>query len=413
MSFPGLSSLTITNGNDAAHEAYAAYCSEFLGYGPNLRALFAAADEMPECPLLNAHSAMLHLAYEGLEGWSNAAPFLTRMNQHLEGATEHEQLTAVAVNAWAARNFADCLDVLEQITQKWPQDLAAAKWGQYHAFNLGDHPAMLRIGNRVVKANRNAPYVHGLLAFALEQSHQIKAAECEARKATEIAIDDAWAHHALAHVMESEGRAADGAQWMDHCSHIWSSKGTFIREHNWWHTALFQLSLRNYKKVYEIFDTYLWGELPDFPQEQIGASSMLWRLELHGLSAGDRWQPVIEQARARTGENLFPFHDLHYLFALTQSGKAEDADKQLDTMRKRAECCCPRSADAWQRAGVPAAEGIVAFSRGDIETAATSLEKALPHLEKIGGSHAQRAVFHDTYIAAKQRLNDRDLALAE
>ena len=67
-------------------------------------------------------------------------------------------------------------------------------------------------------------------------------------------------------------------------------------------------------------------------------------------------------------------------------GKSRGAPPRASARRttRRKSTCCPRLADAWQRAGVPAAEGIVAFARGDIETAATSLEKALPHLEKIG-----------------------------
>ena len=412
MSFPDLSFLTLTNGDADAQRACEAYCLELLGYGPDLRDMFAAADARPDCPLLNAHAACLHLAFEGREGWTLARPYLDRMAAHQHGLSEHEHEFCTAVTHWAAKDFAGTLTRFEEINRRWPEDLISVKWGQYHAFNLGDQAALLRLGRLAAETCPDAPYVHGLYAFALEQNHRIREAEAEALRATEIAIDDAWAHHAAAHVMETEGRAADGAKWLAHCAHIWDAKGIFIREHNWWHAALFHLALGEHEEVFKIFDDRLWGEWPEFPQEQIGAASMLWRLELHGLDAGSRWDPVIEQARARSGENLFPFHDLHYLFALTRSSNDQDAEDHFASMKTRADSCCARTAPAWQKGGLPAAAGILAFARGDMEMSARHLETALPHLEQVGGSHAQRAIFHDTYQAAKRRVMNGDTIAA-
>ncbi|MCI5045827.1 MAG: hypothetical protein MRY72_14125 [Aquisalinus sp.] len=403
----------ITNGNADVESAYADYVQELLGYGANLRALFEAADANPDCTLLNANAAALHLAFEGREGWDDAAPYLTRMQQHRAGITEREDLFCRAVLAWAAQDFRAALDLFSQIARDCPDDLVSIKWGQYHAFNLGDQAAMLHLGALAVQACRDTPYVHGLYAFALEQNHHVRAAEKEARHAVEIAIDDVWAQHAGAHVMETERRIAEGASWLSHCSHIWASKGTFIREHNWWHTALFHLALGEQEKVYDIFDTWLWGEWPEFPQEQIGAASLLWRLELNGLDAGSRWQPLIEQAQARSGDHIFPFHDLHYLFAISHAEDPLCAEKHVTNMRQKAQSCSGETAIAWQKAGLPAAAGILAFARGAAEEAVHHLEQALPHLEKIGGSHAQRAIFHQTCEVAKQRAAGQVAALGE
>ena len=413
MSTTGQAHRHITRGNADIEAAYDEYCHELLGYGPNLRNLFIAADAAPDCALLNANAAALHLAFEGREGWNDAAPYLALMNNHLAATTEHENIFCRAINAWAAHDFRASLELFQQIASDWPEDLVSIKWGQYHAFNLGDQAAMLALGERAVSACRDKPYVHGLYAFALEQNHDMRAAEREAQHAVEIAIDDAWAQHAGAHVMETERRIAEGATWLGHCAHIWDAKGTFIREHNWWHTALFHLALGDHDKVYEIFDTQLWGEWPEFPQEQIGAASLLWRLELHGIKAGTRWQPVTEQALARSGDHIFPFHDLHYLFALTQAEDNLCAENHVSAMRQKAETCSKETAEAWQKAGLPAAEGILAFSRGDAEAAVHHLEKALPHLGMIGGSHAQRAIFHQTCAVARLRVSGQIAALGE
>jgi hypothetical protein len=56
--------------------------------------------------------------------------------------------------------------------------------------------------------------------------------------------------------------------------------------------------------------------------------------------------------------------------------------------------------------------GADAFARGDYAEAAERLGAALPELARIGGSHAQREVFEDTYIVACLRAGQRDKAAA-
>ena len=403
--------LVLTGGADIAREAYFFYADQLLGYGPELRLLFEAADAEPDCGLLNAHAAALHLAFEGREGWALAAPYLANMRAVIAKLTPREQLFCAGVEAWAAQDFARAQDLFTQMVRRWPNDLVAVKWAQYHAFNLGDQPALLDLGALALQALPGDKYVHGLVAFGLEQNHLLVEAEHHAMKAAEIAIDDAWAHHAVAHVMETTGRAAEGATWLSHCDHIWDAKGTFIREHNWWHAALFQLTLGDHARVLEIFDEKLWGEWPEFPQEQIGAASMLWRLELQGVDVGERWGPIAIQARARIGDHLYPFHDLHYLFALVRGGAWQEAISHREAMAECLTSLAPARAKTWAQAALPAADGILAFAKQDYTAAQRHLTTAKTHLEKIGGSHAQRGIFDATLRAAETALSGRSVAL--
>jgi len=393
----------ISGADETAAAGYDRYVSEFLSYGANLRALFVIADAYPAAPLINAHAAALHMAFEGAEGWTNAAPYLARMNESRAPISERERLFCSAVNDWARMNFRAALRTLDELTVRWPADLCAIKWGQYHAFNLGDQAALLRFGERAPIAHENTPYVHGLMAFALEQNHRLREAEEEGLRASEIAIDDAWAHHAVAHVMEAEGRAKDGARWLDHCAHTWDQKGVFIRDHNWWHAALFRLALGEKREALRIYDQRLWGQWPEFPQEQIGAVSMLWRLEMRGADVGERWAPVVEQARIRAGEHLFPFHDLHYLFALARAGKPGEADNFIASIANKAETLDGEDKRVWGELCLPAAIGLKAYADGRLDDAAEALGKTLNDLHYIGGSHAQRHVFLETYEASKRQ----------
>ena len=391
--------LSIAGADQAGASGYDRYVAEFLSYGAALRDLFDIADANPGAPLLNAHAAALHMAFEGAEGWTAAQPYLTRMRACESDGEEREQLFCAAVSAWAKKEFRTAMEALDELTVRWPADLCAIKWGQYHAFNLGDQAGLLRFGLRARIAHENAPYAHGMIAFALEQNHRLAEAEEEGLHAAEIAIDDAWAHHAVAHVMETEGRARDGARWLDRCAHTWERKGVFIRDHNWWHAALFQLSLGREEEALRIYDERLWGAWPEFPQEQIGAVSMLWRLEMRGVDVGARWTPVTAQARARAGEHLFPFHDLHYVYALARAGEEGEAARFIASMRARAETLTGESARVWGEICVPAAEALTAFAARRRTEAAEKLAPLLPRLHCIGGSHAQRHVFVETLQA--------------
>lgn len=402
------SGLPISNVCAAGAAAYDFYVREFVSYGSKLRDLFSAADAAPEAALLNAHAAALHLAFEGAEGWAHAEPYLRRMRSSSGRATDRERLFVAAVEAWAQRDYSRALGALDELTIRWPADLCAIKWGQYHAFNLGDRAALLRFGERARIVFEDRPYAHGMIAFALEQNHRLAEAEEEGLKAAEIAIDDAWAHHAVAHVMDAGGRPRDGARWLDHCAHTWEKKGVFIRDHNWWHAALFRIALGRKDDALAIYDERLWGAWPEFPQEQIGAVSMLWRLELHGVDVGARWSPVVDQVRVRAGEHILPFHDLHYLYALARAGAPGEADAFLASLRGYAEGAGDASREFWRETALPAAEGVRAFAAGDYATAAEQLARALPRLERIGGSHAQRHLFVEVMERAAARTGRRD-----
>ncbi len=389
--------LPMTGADPEAGAGYDAYVAEFLGYGPNLRDLFAVADASPDAPLINAHAAALHMAFEGAEGWAFAKPYLERMRAAGACANGREKLFCAAVEAWAAKDFFAALASLDELTVRWPADLCAIKWGQYHAFNLGDQAALLRFGQRASVVHEGAPFAHGMIAFALEQNHRLAEAEDHGLRAAEISIDDAWAHHALAHIMDAQGRPREGARWLDHCAHVWDRKGIFIREHNWWHAGLFRLALGRDEDALAIYDERLWGEWPEFPQEQIGAVSMLWRLELRGLHVGERWKPVADQARARAGEHVFPFHDLHYLYALARNDL--DTEGFLASMQRHAQSQTGEAGKVWRDIAAPAGEAIVDFAAGRRADAADKLGALLPRLHRIGGSHAQRHVFEETYAA--------------
>jgi hypothetical protein len=53
-------------------------------------------------------------------------------------------------------------------------------------------------------------YAHGMIAFGYEQCHLLEHAETAARHAMTLQHDDAWSHHAIAHVMLTQGPCRKG-----------------------------------------------------------------------------------------------------------------------------------------------------------------------------------------------------------
>ncbi len=145
-----------------------------------------------------------------------------------------------------------------------------------------------------------------------------------------------------------------------------------------------------------------WGVVKGYSQDQIGAVSLLARLELAGIDVGRRWEDVAGYLRQRQADHVLPFLDLQYLYGLARAGRPE-AEVLLRNMVAFAPNAPASTRAAWQRVCVPAAHGLVAHARGDLAAAIEGLGTALPRMIEIGGSHAQRDLFEQVYLDALVR----------
>ncbi|MEQ1753323.1 MAG: tetratricopeptide repeat protein [Micropepsaceae bacterium] len=394
--------LKVTNAAPETVTALDKFGRDWIGYGPDLGVLFPAARAEPACALASAYAGLLHMSLEAAEGYRAAAPFLATAQSHAGHVTQREQAIVDAALAWSRQDYPSSLKAFERATELAPPDIVAAKWGQYLAFNLGDAPAMLRLARNIMPQHRNTAEAWGMLAFAQEQSHQLHLAEDSCREALALNPHDAWAQHALAHVYETHGRLDEGISFFEAAAPGWNDRSIFMREHNYWHLALFHLDRDEPNAALKIYDDHLWGSWPEFAQEQIGAISMLWRLELRGVDTGERWQPVIKKVLERGREHIWPFHDLHYVFAIARSGSAAGAEEFLLSLKRKAASI----GGAWSAVAAPAAAALVAYCQGRYAESSDLLTGVVPSLHLIGGSHAQRDIFVQTWIDASLRANN-------
>ena len=383
--------------------------------------------------IVQAYCAALHMFAESHDSPRNARPFIASALANAAAASPREQVFVAAVAAWVDGDLPRACRLHEQLAREFPRDLASLKLGQYHLFNQGDAPGMLRLALACLPHSGDVPYLHGMAAFGWEQCHLLEQAERAARKAIAICHKEPWAQHALAHVMLTQGRLGEGLQFMHQVSASWTGLNSFMVTHNWWHMALFALDLGHDEEVLRLYDQQVWGVVKEYSQDQIGAVSLLSRLELAGVDVGERWQDVANHLSTRTNDHVLPFLDLQYLYGLARAGRPE-----ADVLMRGIEAFCAAApppvaqvgsaheaartgkqagsahvaplvaasgaaGEVWRRVCLPAGRGLLAHARGDYALAVDQLGTALPRLMEIGGSHAQRDLFEQIHLDALMR----------
>ncbi len=305
------------------------------------------AAERDDSVIVQACAAALHLFAESPAGAVNARPHLVRAAASRLPTNERERRFLGAVQAWCDNDIGGAIHLLDEQLREHPRDLASLKLAQYFCFNLGDAASMLRLALQCHDAAADVPHLHGMTAFGYEQCHRLREAEQAARRAIAMLPKEPWAHHALAHVMLTEGRIAEGRAFMQDASAHWVGLNSFMETHNWWHLALFALEQRDDAAVLALYDDHVWGVCKEYSQDQIGAVSLLARLELAGVDVGDRWQDVADHLVPRTRDQTQPFLDMQYLYGLARAGRPE-ADALLHAVEDFAPQAPSLTRDAWQ-----------------------------------------------------------------
>lgn len=404
--------LFVTTNSPQAIAAIDRFVEQSLSYGNNAEIILKGIAADPACVMANAHAAAHYLSLETASARNQAVPYLQAAKKYLAFANEREQLYVGAIEAWATGAIERAIAHHEEITQKYKRDLASVQRGQYHYFYQGNKEGLLQIAAKVLPANRENHYLHGMIAFGLEQCHRLQEAEVVGRRATKMNRHDPWAQHAVAHVMETQCRLNEGIAWMESFSDTWENCNSLLYTHNWWHIALYYLEKEEIQKVLALYDTRIWGRAwKESSKDQIGAISLLLRLELRGVDVGDRWEELSAYLTPRIHEHALAFQDLHYVYALARAGQTDLVTEMLLSMQTYAKKALPYIQKMWIEVVLPAARGMTAHAKGDWQRAIAHLRPILPRLYQVGGSHAQRDLFEQVYLDAWLRFEQNYEAL--
>jgi len=380
--------------------------------GDPLAGTDAALAAAPGFVMAHAFRAYLHLL--GTEPAGTEVARESLRNAAALGGTDAERAHLAAVEHLVEGRWHAAGRVLEDVAIDDPHDAVALQIGHQIDFFTGSS-RMLR--DRIARAlpawDESMPGYHALLgmhAFGLEETGDYARAEAEGRRALELQPRDTWAKHAVAHVMEMQGRLDEGVAWMTVDHEDWSVD-SFFSVHNWWHLALYLIELGDTDRVLALYDGPINGGESEVTLDMLDASALLWRLHLAGVDVGDRWEAIADRWMPLAGAGNYTFNDAHAMMAFVGSGRSSAAQEVL-AAQAEAMTRTDDNAAFTREVGGPVARAVLAFGEGDYAATVSLLRPVRSIAHRFGGSHAQRDLLDLTLLEAACRAGQDQVAAA-
>lgn len=387
---------------DAGLTAYALYRGDPVG------ALDRGLADSPDCAMLWLAKGWLYALATEPGAAQVARGFVARAEALPGGAREAAH--GAALRDLLAGDWTRAGQRLERWQAEAPRDLLAVQSGHLIDFFTANARSLRDRVARVLPDWRGVPgesWVTGMAAFGHEEAGDYARAEALGRAAVAADPRDSWAHHAVAHVMEMQGRPEDGLGWMAAREAWWAAEDDNLQVHNWWHRALCHLELGDVAGALRLHDGPVRRGDTGLALALADAAALLWRIEMQGGDPGDRWAQMSDQWEAHLAPGFYAFNDLHAAMAHLGAGRPD----------RLARLCAGFEGDSeaagWMRRwGVPLIEGFAAFRRGEHAGAVDRLIGARHIVNGFGGSHAQRDVIDWTLTEAAIRGRMPGLARA-
>ncbi len=329
-------------------------------------------------------------------------------------ANDRERRHLAAARAWLDGEFALGVRRYGDILEDYPRDSFALQLAHLGDFFLGQSTLLRdRIAQVLPCWDATVPgfgYLLGMHAFGLEECADYARAEETGRRALDLNPRDPWAVHAVAHVMEMQGRQTDGIAWLNSRSKDWATDNAFAI-HNWWHRALFHLDLGEHARVLELYDQQIRAQPSPYALDMIDASALLWRLHLRGVDVGTRWQELATSWERTLEDGFYAFNDVHATMSFVAAGRRDSMLKLLQTLERRAHGQ-GTNAMMTRQVGLPLCNALAAFAEGRYAPALDTLLEVRTIANRFGGSHAQRDLIHLTAVEAAHRAGRARLEFA-
>ena len=247
--------------------------------------------------------------------------------------------------------------------------------------------------------------VLAMYAFGLEENGQYRRAEKMARRALEVDPRHPAAIHAIAHVMEMQGRTREGLEFLAATETAWMD--TSFSVHLFWHRALFYLDQDDARSALAVYDAQIArartiSELAD-------ASALLWRLQLRSVRVSDRWHKLADcwDAQALAAARLF--YTAHAMMAFAAAGRVAAVHRIFDLLQL-AETGDALVSPLQDALIVPFCKALYAFANGDYAGCVEWLGGVRHIAHRCGGSLAQCDLIQLTFVEAALRANKANLA---
>jgi len=403
-----------TEAADAFDRAVMAYLRYRTDAGRHLGAALKADPDFALGHVLRGYLSMLAYNKANVPG---AAEALAEARKRESRTTAREEAHIEALAKWIDGDLERLLEIWAAIFAEHPHDVLAFRLHHFNAFWLG-RPATMQAEVERVMPHWNAEYPGwGMMlscrCFAHEESGNYTLAEGAGRLAIEIDPTDLWGTHAVAHVLEMQGRRSEGIDWLRRLEPNWEGANN-LKHHLYWHRAMFHLERRDFDEVLALYDkgfrdlsSPLTQAFPDMYIDVQNAASMLFRLGRHGVDVGDRWVELADKAEARIGDCLSAFTLPHWMMALAATGRSEAAGRMIEEMRAfgRGNTTVQRLVG---RVALPICQAVLEHSQGRHREVLQFMRPIISDMYLLGGSHAQQDVLEQLYLDSAFKAESAD-----
>jgi hypothetical protein len=242
----------------------------------------------------------------------------------------------------------------------------------------------------------------------LEENGQYRRAEKAARRALALDPRHPGAIHVVAHVLEMQGRAREGLEFLAATEPAWV-EGTGFSVHLAWHRALFHLDTDNPKSALAVYDVQIANTRGSDMSVLADASALLWLLQLRNIRLGERWRSLADRWEMQT--LAAPFYVVHAMMAFAAAGRAAAATRVLKAL-PHADTSGTSPSLPEEALAPPLCEALLAFACGDHTACIEWLIRVHHIAHRCGGSLAQCDLIHLTFTEAALRACKARLARA-
>jgi len=404
--------LPISTESDRAADLYRQGQESVLAHSVNPGSYFEQAIEVDEAFAL-AHAALAQVRLRDLaipEARQHAGAAQT-LSGHL---TRREQQHVEAVADQTGGKGSQAIARMREHLVEFPRDALILNGTTTSLLFAGRQDEMVQVTEAAGSAYAEDDWFYlGQHAFALQEVRRFE----EARRAALLSLDRyplaAFTTHALAHVFYELGEFEEGNGFMPGWLSRYDPRGGMYL-HLSWHLALFLLARGRYAEVFALYEATIRPTAQPGAFQLYDPVSLLRRTDAYsGATRPELWQELGDLSNARARVPGMIFADLHHGMALAATNQQEALEALLASFKLRGE----RGNTTVGEVALPLMQGMNGFARGDYEAAVRLIEPLEERIYLVGGSKAQREVFHDTLLeallrtgrfeAAEQRLRER------
>jgi tetratricopeptide (TPR) repeat protein len=320
---------------------------------------------------------------------------------------------ARAARTWLQGDSVHAVALYDAILTVHPHDVLALATANALDFHLGRRRMMRdRIAKVLPHWTAEMPAYASVLsmyAFALEENGQYRRAETIARQALALDPGHPGAIHAIAHVMEMQGRVHDGLAFLTAVEAAWR-EGTGLSVHLAWHRALFLLDANEAQGALALYDAQIAPAGSGDVSALTDGSALLWRLQLQDIDVGKRWRLLADRWARHNLAEARPFHVVHAIMAFVAASRPAAAMRLAEALPSHARDAS--SLPPEDALAAPLCEALLAFARGEYAASVELLRRVRQIADRCGGSLAQCDVIHLTFTEAALRARQARLARA-